>query len=106
MTPSPRPDTVGGARQEHAPGAGVALQGRHGEMRIGGDDVLGQVIDGVDVAPGLIGGTVGGLDTVEVHAVRPEVRPAHEHDDPRVAPARFPENLAQACALPASMAPL
>ena len=62
-------------------------------------DGAAQVIHGVDVGPGLVGGTLRRLDGVEVDAVRPEVRPAHEHDDLRLALRRRDEGVAQAQAV-------
>ena len=46
-----QPNTVRGTRQEHAAGAGIALQCRHREMRLGADDRFGDIVDGVDVFP-------------------------------------------------------
>jgi hypothetical protein len=78
----PAPVLVGGEREHHAPGGGVTRERRHGELAGGGQDCLHQVVDGVDVAPGLCRGIVGGLDYVQVDAVGEEVPGAAEHDHP------------------------
>jgi hypothetical protein len=52
-------------------------------VRVRLDDVADDVVDRVQVVPGLLGGALCGLDDVEVDAVGPEVLTAHERDHPR-----------------------
>ena len=79
----PAPDLVGGQGQHQAAGRGVPGQRGHGELAGVGQDRVHQVVDGVDVLPGLRGGIGGGLDHVQVDAVAEEVpgRPEHDHLD-------------------------
>ena len=63
--------------------ARIALHRGDRDLRIGDDDLTHKIVDRVDVAPRLLGRMRGGLDQVEVDPVRPEVRSAHQHDDPR-----------------------
>ena len=94
-----RPHLVRRAREKHAPGPRVPLQGRNREMGIRGDDLQRQVIHGVDVAPRRLRRARVRLDEIEVHAVGPVVRPAHEHDHAGIALAGIDEGRTQAFAL-------
>ena len=76
----PAPYLVCGQRQHQAAGRGVPGQRGHGELAGVGQDRLHQVVDGVDVLPGLRGGVGGGLDHVQVDAVAEEVPGRAEHD--------------------------
>jgi hypothetical protein len=76
-----RPDEIGRACQEAATGTAIALQGGDGELTVGADDRFGEIVDGVDVRPRLVGRRVGGFDLLQVDAVRPEVAPTHQDDD-------------------------
>ena len=49
-----REDVVGGERERHAARRRVSGQRRDDEVRIGLDDVLDQIVDRVEVAPGLL----------------------------------------------------
>ena len=93
------PDAVAGARQETAAGAGVAADGGDGQLRVAAQDGLGEVVDGVDVGPGFVGRAVGGLDQVEVDAVRPEVAAAVEDDHPHRPRRRPAEGIGQPAAM-------
>ena len=74
----PRPDLVGRQRHEHTAGARVALHRGNDELAAGLDQAARDVVDGVDVAPALVGRAVGGFDEVEVDAIAPEVGAAGE----------------------------
>ena len=63
------PDLVGSEREHQAPRRGVTLQRRDCDLAGGGQDRLGEVIDGVDVPPELGRGICGGLDHVQMDAV-------------------------------------
>ena len=95
----PAPDLVGGECEHQAPGGGVTGELGHGQLAGGGQDRLDQVVDGVDVAPGL-GRRVGGrLDHVEVDAVAEEIPGAAEYDHADWAVLGVPVGGEQAAAL-------
>ncbi len=66
-------DVVGGHRERHAAGRRVALEGGDDEVRVGLDDLAHDVVDRVQVVPGLLARVLGRLDDVEVDAVGEEV---------------------------------
>jgi hypothetical protein len=84
------PDLVSGKRQHQATGRRVTRQRRHGEPVSGGQDCLHQVIDGVDVPPGLFRRIIGGLDYIQIDAVGEQVPWPAEHDHPHRAVLRGP----------------
>ena len=84
-----QPDLIGGPRQKDPAGAGIALKRRYGDVALGADDGLGQVVDGIDIAPRLVGRAVRRLDQIEMDAVRPVFIAAGQHDDLGVAFARL-----------------
>jgi len=102
---APAPDLVRGQREHQAAGRGVARQRRHGELAGAGQDRLHQVVDGVDVPPGLFGRVVGGLDHVQVDAVGEQVPGTAEHDHLDRAALGVPVGGEQAAALAGAHGP-
>jgi hypothetical protein len=80
--PAAAPDLVGGEREHEAPGRGVPRERGDREPVGGGQDRLYQVVDRVDVSPGLRRGIAGRLDHVQMDAVAEDVSRPAEHDHP------------------------
>src|SRR5262245_66692672 len=68
-------------------------------MRHGAQDLVDEIVDGVDVAPGFERRIPGRLDHIEMNAVGEEVAPAKEHDHLCRPPAGEEKSVAQAVAL-------
>ena len=62
-------DVVAGERERHPARRSVSGQRRDDEVRIGLNDVFDQIVDRLEVAPGLLGWVLGRLDHVQVNAV-------------------------------------
>ena len=93
------PDVIGGEGEHQASGGGIAGNRGHGELACSGQDRLDEVIDGVDVPPGLCRRVVSCLDHIQMDAVGEEVPAAAKHDDPCRASLGMPVGGEQAAAL-------
>ncbi|OSY46979.1 hypothetical protein BG653_01407 [Streptomyces platensis] len=72
------PHLVGGEGQHRPAGRGIAAERGDHQPVGGGQDGVHQIVHGVDIGPGLLGGVGGGLDDMQMNAVGEEVPAAAE----------------------------